>query len=530
MRPTVKTIFCMMCFLCIITPFLEAARILAIIPLPFYSHQVSYQSLWTTLSRRGHKVVVLTTDPVNDTNNTNLTEIDFHYNYRLLKDINYVKMMEHDTWINAERSFVFNIGNKLTEDIYKHSEVRKMYAPDSDQKFDAVIIEVIKTPGLYALAHRFNAPLIGVSSLGLYSHIYYLLGAPVLPSHPSNWEMERATGFNLSLWQRLKNFIEQWYHIYCVLNHFFPKQQAIAEKYLGKNIPNIIDMERNISIILESQQETLSFIRPKTPNVIVFGNFHVSENPPALPENLNKFLTNARNGFIYMSLGTNVHMSYFSKHVLDAFCYTFANLPYKIVWKLNEELTNKSDNIYTAKWFPQQSLLAHPKIRLFIYQGGHQSTEEAIYNAVPLIGLPIFGDQYVQIKKMVSLGVAKYLNYRNISREIVKSSITDILSDKSYKERMHKLKAMSEDTSFNLLENAVWWIEFVIRYKDASHLRSSIANDPWYQKYDIDLIAILSIITFVILFCILLIIYKFLKTIFNRNTNKKFINFTKKIN
>jgi len=125
---------------------------------------------------------------------------------------------------------------------------------------------------------------IGISSLGLYSHIYYLLGAPVLPSHPSNWEMERVTGFNLSLWQRLKNFIEQWYQIYWVLNHFFPQQQAIAEKYLGKNIPNIIDMERNISIILYHQQEVLSFIRPKTPNVIVFGNSHVSKNPPALPK------------------------------------------------------------------------------------------------------------------------------------------------------------------------------------------------------------------------------------------------------
>jgi len=76
------------------------------------------------------------------------------------------------------------------------------------------------------------------------------------------------------------------------------------------------------------------------------------------------------------------------------------------------------------------SFLAHPKIRLFIYQGGLQSTEEAVYNAVPLIGLPILADQYTNVNKMVSLGVAKYLNYRNISREIVNSSISDILNDK----------------------------------------------------------------------------------------------------
>lgn len=74
-------------------------------------------------------------------------------------------------------------------------------------------------------------------------------------------------------------------------------------------------------------------------------------------QDLNKFLTDAPNGFIYMSLGTNIDMSEFSKHVLNAFLDVFASLPCKIVWKINKELRNKSDNIYTAKWFPQQSLL-----------------------------------------------------------------------------------------------------------------------------------------------------------------------------
>lgn len=123
---------------------------------------------------------------------------------------------------------------------------------------------------------------IGISSIGLYSRNYYLFGAPVLPSHPSNWEMGKATGFNLSLWQRLNNFIQQWYHLYYVLNHFYPEQQAIAEKYLGKNIPDLSDMERNISIMIHTQQEAISFIRPITPNIITLGNFHVSKKPPAL--------------------------------------------------------------------------------------------------------------------------------------------------------------------------------------------------------------------------------------------------------
>lgn len=68
------------------------------------------------------------------------------------------------------------------------------------------------------------------------------------------------------------------------MNHYYPQQQAIAEKYLGKNIPDIRDMEKNMSIIFCNQQEVLSFARPKTPNVIPFGFLHILKKPAVLPK------------------------------------------------------------------------------------------------------------------------------------------------------------------------------------------------------------------------------------------------------
>lgn len=93
---------------------------------------------------------------------------------------------------------------------------------------------------------------------------------------------------------------------------------------------------------------------------------------------------------------------------------------------------------------------------------------------------------------------------------------------------MLELKALNEDKPYDLLENAIWWIEFVIRHKGAPHLHTSIAHDPWYQKYDTDIIAILSIFTFVILLSALIIIYKLIKIIiyFTRTS----IDVKKKIN
>ncbi|EFN81369.1 UDP-glucuronosyltransferase 2B7, partial [Harpegnathos saltator] len=67
------------------------------------------------------------------------------------------------------------------------------------------------------------------------------------------------------------------------------------------------------------------------------------------------------------------------------------------------------------------------------------------------------------------------------------------------------------DKPYDMLKHVIWWIEYVIRHRDVSHLHTSIKHDPWYERYDMDVIAVLSIVTFVILVCALVIIYKMLK-------------------
>ena len=63
--------------------FAYCARILGVVPIPSYSHQIVYRPIWRELSLRGHQVVVMTTDPMKDPALTNLTEIDWHFAYGL---------------------------------------------------------------------------------------------------------------------------------------------------------------------------------------------------------------------------------------------------------------------------------------------------------------------------------------------------------------------------------------------------------------------------------------------------------------
>lgn len=73
---------------------------------------------------------------------------------------------------------------------------------------------------------------------------------------------------------------------------------------------------------------------------------------------------------------------------------------------------------------------AHPNLKLYIYQGGLQSTQEAIHHAVPLLGIPIFSDQENQVKIAINHGIAKRLNIETLTRDELESTIQEMINNK----------------------------------------------------------------------------------------------------
>ena len=50
-------------------------------------------------------------------------------------------------------------------------------------------------------------------------------------------------------------------------------------------------------------------------------------------------------------------------------------------------------NVLVTEWVPQQDLLAHRNLAVFLTHGGLLSLQEALYHEVPLVGIPIWFDQ-----------------------------------------------------------------------------------------------------------------------------------------
>lgn len=71
---------------------------------------------------------------------------------------------------------------------------------------------------------------------------------------------------------------------------------------------------------------------------------------------------------------------------------------------------------------------------------------------------------------------------------------------------MSTLRALTKDKPYDSLENAIWWIEFVMRHNGAPHLHFNGVDAAWYQQFDLDIIVFLTITSFSVLCALLAIV------------------------
>ncbi|KAG8001397.1 UDP-glucuronosyltransferase 2C1, partial [Nibea albiflora] len=283
-------------------------------------------------------------------------------------------------------------------------------------------------------------------------------------------KMKDRSGYidKMTFFQKAKNMV--LYLAVQTHHHLLVKQvyQKICDKYLGPdNDYNLLMLDADIWLM--RVDFVFEFPRPTMPNVIYMGGFHCKPAKP-LPEHLEEFVqSSGEHGFILMSLGAFV--SKLPAEITNEIAAAFAKLPQKVIWRhKGDRPVTLGNNTLLVDWMPQNDLLGHPKIKLFVAHGGTNGVQEAIYHGVPIVGLPLFSDQYDNLLRLKDRGAAKILTINAVDKDNnFLKAVQEVLNDSSYKMNMERLSRLHRDQPMKPLDTALFWIEFVMRHKGAAH-------------------------------------------------------------
>lgn len=175
----------------------------------------------------------------------------------------------------------------------------------------------------------------------------------------------------------------------------------------------------------------------------------------------------------------------------------FSRLKQRILWKFEDELPNKPDNVMIGKWLPQSDILAHPNVRAFISHCGLGGVTEAKFNGVPILGLPVFGDQHTNLEGIVDEGWAVAQSLADLTEESFSKAVHEILTNQSYRNTVQKISELFNDRPESAMDRATYWIEYVIRHKGAKHMQSPAVHLNIFQYHSLDVIGFLLLSVYI---------------------------------
>lgn len=221
-------------------------------------------------------------------------------------------------------------------------------------------------------------------------------------------------------------------------NKLFPKYKKLGEEF-GVDFPKspleiLMGSKSDLTIVFTSKyyqpdgnsfDETYKFVGPS-----IFDRHELEDFKIENPENKK---------LIYISLGTvaNTNLEFY-KNCLEALG---SREDLKVIMSAGKKIDFNDlgaipKNFEVYSYVPQLEVLK--KVDLFITHGGMNSSSEGLYNNVPLVVVPQFGDQLVVAKRVEELGAGIAL-MGDIAPNSIENAVNKILADDSYKENAKKI-------------------------------------------------------------------------------------------
>ncbi|XP_066178459.1 UDP-glucuronosyltransferase 1A1-like isoform X3 [Sylvia atricapilla] len=480
---------------------LAAAGKLLVVPVEG-SHWLSMRELLDTLQQRGHEVVVVA------------PEVSWH----IKPSKSFVMKMypvpftqeEMDEVFKGSVEVFFEEGPFLERVIRQYHQAKKSSALFlaacthlihnkelmkylEETKFDAVLTDPFLPCGQIVAEH------LSLPSIYFLQQIpcgleYQATQCPNPPSYVPRVFTDLTD--HMTFLQRVKNMI---YHIpnFFLCDVVYQPYAELASEFLKREV-TMLDLLRQASIWLMKLDFVLQFPKPLMPNMVLISGVNCAYKK--LDQEFEAMVNaSGEHGIVVFSLGSMVSEIPMKKAMEIA--EGLGTIPQTVFWRYTGKAPpNLPKNVKLVKWLPQNDLLAHPKTRAFITHGGSHGVYEGICNAVPMVLMPLFGDQMDNAKRVESRGAGLTLNILEMTSNDISTALKAVINDKTYKENIQRLSDLHLDRPIHPLDLAVHWVEFVMRHKGAPHLRPAAHDLNWVQYHSLDVIAFLAAVALLSLF------------------------------
>ncbi|XP_029651242.1 UDP-glucuronosyltransferase 2A1-like [Octopus sinensis] len=257
-------------------------------------------------------------------------------------------------------------------------------------------------------------------------------------------------------------------------------------KTYAKDEPDIsfTDLLHQAQFYLIEKDVLLDYPLPQLPNVRYVGGLATKRSLPLKGE-LVKFVNASKNGIVVVSFGSNIKD--FPVVQLEKLQTALKQIKYDVVWR-QEKTSFSHKNIYISDWVPQNDLLGHPKTKLFVTHCGNSGQFEALFHGVPMLGIPLFLDQFYNSRRMTEKGYGLSLDIENFTPEELIEKINELIENKTYSEKIKRASEIFHSRPEYPAKKSARHIDHILKY-GGEYLKSPCQGSRLYEFLMIDVLA-----------------------------------------
>uniref|UniRef100_A0A1I8PFJ0 UDP-glycosyltransferases domain-containing protein n=1 Tax=Stomoxys calcitrans TaxID=35570 RepID=A0A1I8PFJ0_STOCA len=487
----------------------EASRILGVFPSPSKSHLLIHSAVAKALADAGHDVTVLATTSDDAQAHRNAPYTFVGIEGPMFDNAFAQEMVNRPLPLYRRLNYILEQIFTMANETMNHEKMLQFLHSHKAGDFDVVILGYFMNDFMLGMGAHFQCPIILSFMVQPIFPINRMIGNPAETSYVPN----RFTGLKqpMRFWARVKNYLSSLFeqHILAAIVEW-KVQRMYRYNFPPDRYPPLEEVYKNVSLVLTNHHFSQGPIRPNVPALLEIGGIQIKEQPDPLPEDLAKIMDSAKHGIIYFSLGTNVQGSNLSKEKAKMIFNVLSSLPQTVLMKWGDkDFPGEAANIIYKSWLPQDDILAHPNVKLFITHGGQGSVVESQYHGVPMVGIPFFGDQHSNMANVEKSGFGIGLKYATLNENELRASVLEVLNNPKYRENVQRFSKLYRDRPMSPRQLVSYWVDYVIRHKGAKHMQSPAVHMSWWELHSLDvigfLVAVLTGVVWLLVFLVKLL-------------------------